>query len=246
MDTGLKGKVVLVTGASRNLGSAAALAFAGEGANLAICTSAKMKELNEVADGARKLGVKVVAEKCDVTDSAAVASFVKQARRELGSVDVADNIAGFRAETPFLEASWEEWTRAIDVNLSGPFHVCRNVLPVMKERRWGRIINISGVAPYLGGGATKAMVKLGIVGFTRGLAREFAPHGITVNCIGPGNIGRAEKDDHEADKPVRPTQPIQRPGRPEEVTSLMLHLASVDAGYTTGQCYLVNGGMYFQ
>ena len=246
MDTGLKGKVVLVTGASRNLGSAAALAFAGEGANLALCTSARMKELSEVADRARKLGVKVVAEKCDVTDGAAVAAFVKQARDQLGGVDVAVNLAGFRAESPFLEASWEEWTRAIDVNLGGPFHVCRNVLPLMIERKWGRIINISGVAPYTGGGATKAMVKLGIVGFTRGLAREVAPHNITANCIGPGTIGRTEKDGHEADKVVKSTQPIQRQGRPEEVTSLMLHLASVNAAYTTGQCYLVNGGMYFQ
>jgi NAD(P)-dependent dehydrogenase (short-subunit alcohol dehydrogenase family) len=246
MDIGLKGRTVLITGASRNLGSAAALAFAGEGANLAICTSAKMKELNQVADDARKLGVKVVAEKCDVTDGAAVAAFVKKTRDQLGSVDVAVNIAGFRAESPFLEATWEEWTHAIDVNLSGPFHVCRNVLPLMIERKWGRIINISGVSPYTGGGATKAMVKLGIVGFTRGLAREFAPHNITANCIGPGTIGRAEKEERESEKSVKSTQPIQRKGRPEEVTSIMLHLASAHAGYTTGQCYLVNGGMYFQ
>jgi NAD(P)-dependent dehydrogenase (short-subunit alcohol dehydrogenase family) len=246
MDIGLKGRTVLITGASRNLGSAAALAFAGEGANLAICTSAKMKELNQVADDARKLGVKVVAEKCDVTDGAAVAAFVKKTRDQLGGVDVAVNIAGFRAESPFLEATWEEWAHAIDVNLSGPFHVCRNVLPLMIERKWGRIINISGVSPYTGGGATKAMVKLGIVGFTRGLAREFAPHNITANCIGPGTIGRAEKDERESEKSVKSTQPIQRKGRPEEVTSIMLHLASAQAGYTTGQCYLVNGGMYFQ
>ena len=246
MDTGLKGRTVLVTGASRNLGSATALAFAGEGANLAICTSAKMKELNQVADEARKLGVKVVAEKCDVTDGAAVAAFVKKTRDQLVGVDVAVNIAGFRAESPFLEASFEEWSRAIDVNLTGPFHVCRNVLPSMIERKWGRIINISGIAPYMGSGATKAMVKLGIVGFTRGLAREFAPHNITANCIGPGTIERAERDGHEADRGVRPSQPIRRKGRPGEVTSLMLYLASEHASFTTGQCHLVNGGMYFQ
>ena len=246
MDTGLKGKNVLITGASRNLGSAAALAFAGEGANLAICTSSKMKELNQVAADARKLGVKVVTEKCDVTDGAAVAAFVKSAREQLGGVDVALNIAGFRAESPFLETGFEEWSRAIEVNLSGPYHVCRQVMPHMIERRWGRIINISGISPYMGGGATKAMVKLGIVGFTRGLAREFAPHNITANCIGPGTIGRAERDAHEHEREVRPSQPIRRKGRPEEVTSLMLHLASENAGFITGQCYLVNGGMYFQ
>lgn len=246
MDTGLKGKTVLITGASRNLGRLASIAFAREGANLAICTSAKMKELGEVAAEARALGAKVVAEKCDVTDSAAVAAFVKKTRDQLGRIDVAVNIAGFRAESKFLEGSFEEWTRAIAVNLTGPFHVCRNVLPSMIERRWGRIINISGISPYLGGGATKAMVKLGIVGFTRGLAREFAEHNITANCIGPGSIGRGERDAHESEKEVRAWQPIRRKGRPEEVTSLMLHLASENAGYTTGQCYLVNGGAYFQ
>lgn len=246
METGLKGKTVLVTGASRNMGRWAALAFAEEGANLAICTSARMKELGEVADAARARGVKVVAEKCDVTDAAAVAAFVKKTRDQLGRVDVAVNIAGFRAESPFLEASLEEWNQAIAVNLTGPFHVCRAVLPHMIERKWGRIINIGGVAPYLGAGAAKAMVKLGIVGFTRGIAREFAPHNITANCVAPGTIGRGERADHESDKTVRPMQPIQRKGRPEEVTSLMVHLASESAGFITGQSYLVNGGMYFQ
>ncbi|MCC7486981.1 MAG: SDR family oxidoreductase [Burkholderiales bacterium] len=246
MDTGLKGRNVLVTGASRNMGSAAALAFAGEGANLAICTSTRMGELNRVADDARRLGVRVVAERCDVTDGAAVSGFVKAAGRELGGVDVVVNIAGFRAESPFLETTFEEWTRAIDVNLTGPYHVCRQALPFMIESGWGRIINISGVSPYLGGGATKAMVKLGIVGFTRGLAREFGKHNITANCIGPGTIARADRDARESEKTVRDTQPIRRKGRVEECTSLMLHLAGVNAGYITGQCYLVNGGTYFQ
>ena len=245
MDTGLKGKAVLITGASRNLGRVAALAFAGEGANLALCTSRRMKELNAVADQAQSLGASVVAAQCDVTDGAAVAAFVRKAREKLGSVDVAVNIAGYRNEATFLEGSIEEWTRNIDVNLTGPFNVCRNVIPLMIERRWGRIINLSGVAPYLGGGAAKAMVKLGVVGFTRGLAREFAEHNITANCIGPGTIGRGERDAHESERELRPWQPIRRKGRPEEVTALMLHLASENAGYITGQCYLVNGGAYF-
>ena len=246
MDTGLKGRTVLITGASRNMGRVSALAFADEGANLALCTSARMKELGEVAEAARAKGAKVVAEKCDVTDKSAVDAFVKKTRETLGGVDVAINIAGFRAETPFLEASFEEWSRAIEVNLTGPFHICRAVLPIMIKQKWGRIINISGISPYMGGGAMKSAVKLGIVGFTRGIAREFAPHTITANCVGPGTIGRGERAEHESEKNVRPTQPIQRKGRPEEVTSLMLHLASENASYITGQCYLVNGGQYFQ
>lgn len=244
VDTGIKGKVVLITGASRNMGRVAALTFAREGANLAICTSTKIAALNQVADEARALGVAVVAEKCDVSDSAAVRDFVGKTRDELGGIDVAVNVAGYRCERGFLEESFEAWTRNIEVNLNGPFHICRQVIPLMIERRWGRIINVSGVAPFIGGGAAKAMVKLGIVGFTRGIAREFAGYNITANCIGPGYIAR-EHDTREVPKGLNPMQPIRRAGRPEEVTSLMLHLASENAGYITGQCYLVNGGSYF-
>lgn len=250
MDTGLKGKTVLITGASRNMGRLAALVFAREGANLAICTSTKMKELNQVADEARALGVSVVAEKCDVTDYDGVTRFVKIARDKLGGVDVAINLAVHRAEKPFLEESFEAWDRTIAVNLTGPGYVCRNVIPHMIERRWGRIINFSGIAPYLGTtnlgvGAAKAMVKLGIVGFTRGLAREFGAFNITANCVGPGDIQR-EFDPKANKKPPRGNKPIPRNGKPEEVASLLVYLASENAGYITGQSYLVNGGAYFQ
>ena len=245
MDTGLKGKTVLVTGASRNMGRAAALAFAREGANLAICTSTRMSELNGVADEARALGVRVVAARCDITDDKAVSMFVARAKAEFGGVDVAVNLAGYRCEQPFLEERDEAWHRNIGVNLTGPYHVCRHVLPLMMERRWGRIINTSGVAPYLGAGAAKAMVKLGIVGFTRGIAREFGPYNITANCFGPGRIARAPEATVE-EKPVRAAQALQRKGTQEEAVSLIIYLASEGAGFITGQCYLVNGGAYFQ
>jgi 2-hydroxycyclohexanecarboxyl-CoA dehydrogenase len=114
----------------------------------------------------------------------------------------------------------------------------------MIERKWGRIINFSGIAPFLGTGPAKAMVKIGIVGLTRGLAREFAEYNITANCIGPG-LFDVERDAFQRDKPLPPTQPIRRPGKPAECASLMLYLASENAGFITGQCYLMNGGMYF-
>ena len=245
MDTGLKGRTVLITGASRNMGEYAALAFAREGANLALCTSTKMDELEQVADKARALGVAVVACKCDVTDNGAVAGFVKQAHGTFGRIDVAVNLAGYRAERPFLEENLETVQRTIAVNLMGPYHVCHSVIPYMMERRWGRIINIAGIAPYMCMGAAKAMVKLGTVGFTRGLAREFGAHNITANCFGPGQIGRPY-DPLVTDKPMRSTQPIQRKGTPDEAVSLMVYLASEGAGFITGQCYLMNGGVYFQ
>lgn len=244
MDTGLKGRTVLITGASRNMGRLAALAYAREGANVAICTSTKMTELERVADECRALGARVVASQCDVADAASVRRFARLALDEFGAIDVAINNAVYRAEGGFLEQSDEAWRRNIEVNLNGPRHVCRAVLPSMIERRWGRIINFSGIAPFLGSWAAKAMVKLGIVGFTRGIAREFGAHNITANCIGPGTID-VERDAFQGEKGLRAEQPIRRLGKPEEVVSLMVYLGSEDAGFITGQCYLVNGGMYF-
>lgn len=245
MDTGLTGKNVLITGASRNMGRLAALQFAREGANLAICTSTKMQALHAVADEVRALGVKVIAVQCDVANRAEVHGFVQEACQRLGSVDVAINNAVYRAEGDFLTESDEVWERNIAVNLTGPRNVCQAVLPGMVERKWGRIINFSGIAPFLGIGPAKAAVKIGIIGLTRGIAREFGPHNITANCIGPG-VFDVERDAFQRDKPLHPMQPIRRLGKPEECTSLMLYLASEGASFITGQCYLVNGGMYFQ
>jgi NAD(P)-dependent dehydrogenase (short-subunit alcohol dehydrogenase family) len=245
METGLKGKTVLITGASRNMGRLAAIAFARERANVAICTSSKMKELNEVAAECRALGAQVVAEQCDVADAASVNAFVGKARAELGTVHVVLNNAVYRVDsTPFLEVADEAWDKSFRVNLGGPRNICRAVLPMMIKQCWGRIINFSGIDPFLGGSVTKGMAKLGIVGFTRGLAREFAGHEITANCISPGTID-SERDPELKPKALRPSQPIRRMGRAQEVVSLMLYLASEDAGFITGQTYMVNGGMYF-
>ena len=246
MDTGLKGKTVLITGASRNMGRVAAIAFAREGANLAICTSTKMDELGQVARECIDLGAKVVAERCDVADKASVNAFVAKAQDNLGSVHVVLNNAVNRgAEGSFLEEDDEAWANNMAVNLTGPRNICRAVLPLMVKQRWGRIINFSGVSPFLGGSVSKGMAKLGIIGFTRGVAREFAEHDITANCIGPGTID-VERDAFQKPKPLKAGQPIRRMGKQEEVASLAVYLASENAGFITGQCYLVNGGMYFQ
>jgi 3-oxoacyl-[acyl-carrier protein] reductase len=245
MDTGLKGKTVLITGASRNIGRVAALAFAREGANLVLCTSSKMDALRAVEREVRAAGAKVIAAQCDVSDPAAVANLVQRARQEFAAIDVAVNNAVYRAEGgSFLNQSFEKWTRNLEVNLNGPYHVCRAVLPGMIERRWGRIVNFSGIAPFLGHGVAKATVKTGIIGLTRGLATEFAAHNITANCIGPGTIA-VERDAFQNEKGLKATQPVRRLGKPEEIAELCVFLASEHAGYITGQCYLANGGMYY-
>ena len=245
MDTGLKGRTVLITGASRNIGHHTAVLFAREGANLAICTRRSMERLNQTASEVERAGAKVITGRCDVTDGDAVASFVKCTCEEFGSVDVVVNNAVYRAEGNLLEETDEAWTRNIDVNLNGPYHICKNAVPYMIQREWGRIINFSGIAPYLGTFPGKAMVKLGIVGFTRGLAKQFGEHNITANCIGPGRID-VERDAYQKKKNFHDHQLIRRYGTPDEVASVVVYLASEMAGYITGQCYLVNGGAYLQ
>ena len=247
METGLKGKTVLITGVSCNVVRDAAVAFAREGANLALCTSSKMEGLEETARLARAQGAEVLTHQCDVSDRAGVAGFVEAARKKFGGVDVAVNNAVYRTDTKdqgFLEQTFESWQRNIEVNITGPYHICRNVLPLMKARGWGRIVNFSGIAPFLGHGAPKAMAKVAIVGFTRGLATEFAPFGITANCIGPGTIG-TERETHLTEKKLHDVQPVRRLGNSGEVAELAVYLSSEQAAFITGQCYLINGGLFY-
>ena len=244
METGLKNRTVIITGASRNIGKLTALMLAQEGANLALCTRTHIAELEAVAEEAKSYGVKTLAAPCDVGDAAAVNDFVAQAVETFGRIDVMINNAVYRGETDFLTQTDEQWENNLAVNLTGPRNFCRAVLPHMMEHQWGRIINYSGISPYLGHGAAKAMAKLGIVGFTRGIASEYGAYNITANCIGPGTID-VERDSWQKDKPLRPGQPIRRLGKQEEIASLAVYLASENAGYITGQCYLANGGEYF-
>jgi NAD(P)-dependent dehydrogenase (short-subunit alcohol dehydrogenase family) len=243
--TGLEGRTVLITGAGRNIGRRMAVMFAEEGANLALCTSSNMAGLDTTAGEVEAAGAKVLTMQCDVTDPGSVADFVAKAHGKFGSLDVVVNNAVFRSEGDLLEEPVDAWQRNIDVNLNGPYYVCKNAVPHMVERGWGRIINFSGIAPYLGSFPGKSMVKLGIVGFTRGLAKQYGAHNITANCIGPGHI-EVERDAFQVKKGVFDQQPIRRSGQPDEVAGLAIYLASEYGGYVTGQCLLANGGAYMQ
>lgn len=246
MKTGLEGRAVLITGAGRNIGRRMAVMFAEEGANVAICTSRNMAGLDATAGEAERAGAKVLARQVDVTDPDAVAEFVKSAHSEFGRIDVVVNNAVYRSEGDLLAESEDAWMRNIAVNLHGPYYMCKAAVPYMVDARWGRIVNFSGIAPYLGSYPGKSMVKLGIVGFTRGLAKQYGKFGITANCIGPGHIEVERDDFQDKNKGVFAHQAIQRSGNPDEVAALAIYLASQNGGYVTGQCYLVNGGAYFQ
>lgn len=249
MDMGLAGKVVLITGAGRNIGRATAEAFAAEGSRLVLATRRSGDLLEQTADACRAAGAEVVTALCDVGDENQVKAMVQTAERAFGSVDVLVNNAANRIQGPFLEQSNEDWRATSAVNLDGPIFASRAVLPGMVERGWGRIVNYSGVSAYRGGGALKAAVKLGIVGFTRGLAREFGKHGVTVNAIAPSAIEGERDPGTERDVDISgidPKMPIPRFGQPEEVAALVVYLCSKHAGFVTGQTYHINGGDILQ
>ncbi len=235
---------MIITGSARNIGRETALQFADEGANVVLCTRQSMDRLEEVATEVREIGVEALTVQCDITDESSVADMIGATVKTFGGIDVVVNNAVYRGESEFFDIDHESWQRNIDVNLTGPFNVCKHAIPHMVVGDWGRIVNYSGIAPYLGHGAAKSLVKLGIVGFTRGLAYEFGKNNITANCIGPGLID-VERDEWQRDKPLPPGQPIRRLGTPEEIASLVVYLSSQQAGYITGQCYLANGGHYF-
>ncbi|MDE2838779.1 MAG: SDR family NAD(P)-dependent oxidoreductase [Chloroflexota bacterium] len=249
MDMGLAGRVVFITGAGRNIGRATAEAFAAEGARLVLTTRRSGGLLEETANACRAAGAEVVTALCDVGDEDQVKAAVATAEYAFGGVDVLVNNATNRVAGPFLEQSNEDWRATAAANLDGPIFASRAVLPGMVERGWGRIVNYSGVSAYRGGTALKAAVKLGIVGFTRGLAREFGRHGVTVNAIAPASIEGERDPGTERDVDVSgidPKLPIPRFGRPEEVAALVVYLCGKHAGYVTGQTFHINGGEILQ
>lgn len=246
MQTGLAGKVVLITGATRNHGRAGALAFAEEGAHLLLCTRQSMDLLEETAHLASSFGVKIVTGRCDVTDEEQVKAFVHKGLSALGHIDVVVNNAGWRARGDLLSISTENWLATMGVNLHAPFLICQAVLPGMVQRRWGRIINYSGIAGFRGSTGTTA--KMAGEGLTRAIAREYGKYNITANLIGPGSIAVIRTPGQEVpggEGTGIEAIPIPRQGTIDECTATVVFLASEQASYITGQTYLVNGGAYF-
>jgi 3-oxoacyl-[acyl-carrier protein] reductase len=249
MDLGLEGKVALITGSGRNIGRVTAKLLADQGVNLVLCTRQNSEQLDEVADEACKSGVKAVAQLCDISKEDDVTALAKRAFDEFGRVDILVNNATHRVHGKFFNLTPEQWSYVIAVSLSGPYHLCRALMPTMVENNWGRVISYSGNSAFRGNGASTATVKLGIVGFTRSLAKEFGKHNITANCIAPGSIRveRTPGTERESDitGEISKDVPVPRFGTQEEVASLVAYLASDRASYITGQCIPINGGVFF-
>src|SRR5262245_58830829 len=247
METGLKDRVVLITGATRNHGKATALAFAAEGANLLLCTRQSMDLLRETARLATDLGSKVIAKQCDVTVEAQVIDLIQSGLNEFGRIDVLINSAGWRVHGDVLNLNMAEWQAALDVNVHALFRTCKAVIPSMVERRWGRIINYTGNS-FMRGILGPGTLKMATLGFTRAIAKEYGEFNITANCLAPWAITVERNPGHTSSgiPAVRVEgQAIPRRGTIAECAALAVFLASDQAGYITGQNYAVNGGAYF-
>jgi 3-oxoacyl-[acyl-carrier protein] reductase len=241
----LQDKVAIVTGASRGIGKAIALALATEGASVAVNYASSSTAAEAVVAEIIAMGGQAIALQADVSQPEAVENFVKAVMEKWGKIDVLVNNAGITKDTLLLRMGLEEWQAVINLNLTGVFLCTKAVSKIMLKQKSGRIINIASVAGQMGnpGQANYSAAKAGVIGFTKTVAKEMAPRGITVNAVAPGFIATDMTEDLKADEILK-FIPLGRYGQPEEVAGLVSFLAANPAAaYITGQTFNVDGGM---
>lgn len=248
----LKGKIALVTGASRGIGRATALLFAQEGAGVAVNYLKSLKHASEVVDSIRKAGGQAIAVRADVSQKAEVTSMAEAVMGEFGKIDILVNNAGVLDSSDFSGLSEESLDRLMAVNVKGVVYCAQSVAPHMIERRYGKIINlgsIAGLGTAMPGTTPYALTKAAVASFTKRLAFELGPHGINVNAICPGVIptdmvtDATPPDKLEAKLEVWAKRAmLGRVGRAEEVAHAALFLASDESSFVTAQLLTVDGG----
>lgn len=243
----LSGRVSLVTGASRGIGRAIALALADAGSDL-VLSARRMEALENVARECETRGVRARPVVIDLAAAASIGVGAEQALKEFGRLDHLVNNAGVTSDGLLLRMKREEWERVLTVNLTGAFEMTRAVLPVMVRARYGRIVNISSVVALMGnpGQANYCAAKAGLVGFTKSLAREVASRSITVNAVAPGFIDTemTRALPGEARDRMAGLIPLGRLGTPEDVAAGVAFLLGPGAAYITGEILNISGGLY--
>lgn len=243
----LEGEIALVTGASRGIGQAIALALAGAGAAVAGTATTEAGASN-IGDILKENGYRGIGLVLNVTDQSSVDTTISQVAESLGAPTILVNNAGITRDNLLMRMKDADWDSIIDTNLSSVYRLSKACLRAMMKARKGRIVNISSVVGASGnaGQTNYAAAKAGMIGFTKSLAREVGSRGITVNCVAPGFI------DTDMTRSLEQSQrnqlvagiPLGRLGSPEDIAAAVLFLASDQAGYITGETMHVNGGMH--
>ncbi len=245
----LEGKVALVTGSGRNIGRATALKLAAEGASVVVNARTNRDEAETVAAEARALGVDALPVLADVADRDQVGAMVAAAMARFGKIDILINNAAIRPHKPFIELTLDDWERVRGVVLDGAFYCTHAVIPSMVKNQFGRILFFTGEGAF-NGGAQRSHVsaaKMGLIGFARGLASEFAPHNIRVNVVSPGRIDTTRDMSWYPQGGMSKTSdiPLGCLGTVGDLAAACLFLVADDCGFITGQTLHVNGGAAF-
>lgn len=243
----LDGRVALITGASKGLGKAMALALGAAGASLAL-VSRNLEQLNEVGRAVKEAGGDARAFRADVSSEDQVQKLARDVVGAFGKVHILINNAGVNLRKPLVEFTLEEWRRVMDTNVTSVFLMCRSFIPHMKGAGYGRIINMTSIMSWtsLPGRAAYSASKTALLGVTRALALELAADGITVNGISPGpfatEMNTALMQNPEINQQFISKIPLGRWGRVEEIGQLALYLCSEEAGFITGTDIRIDGG----
>ena len=246
----LEGKNALVTGGSQGIGAAASLELAREGANVCLTYRKHDTEAKKYADEIRKMGRKAIAIKCDISSFAEAENVVKTAIKEFGGLDILVNNAGMNWDGVSWKMSEEQWDRVIEVNLKGYFNFTRQVAPIFKDQKYGKIINITSINGMRGkfGQSNYSASKAGIIGFTKAVAKELGAFNVNVNAVAPGLIETTMlRESDSRDKIVDMAMNeivLKRVGQPEDLANVVAFLASDKARHITGEVIKVDGGQY--
>ncbi len=246
-DFSLVGKKAYVTGGSRGIGRAVALALASAGADVAIGCNTSSDSVEEVCQSIREAGRKAEFYPHDLSRPEEVTRACGEVLEAFEGIDILVNNAGITRDRSFKKMASTDWNEVIDTNLSSVFHVTKPFIDGMAERGWGRVVNISSVVGVIGnfGQANYAAAKAGMIGLTKTLAREYARKGVTVNAVAPGFIRTRMVDGipEKAIEAVVAMTPVGRLGDPAEIGAAVLYLASPAAGFITGHVLDINGGL---
>ena len=242
-------RIAFITGASRGIGRACALALSAGGAKV-VLAARKLEKLEEVAAEIRARGAEAYVVGIDLASQDSVKEAFSKTSKEFGRIDILINNAAVTRDGLALRMKRDDWDAVLQTNLSGSFFCIQQVLPAMVRERWGRIVNITSVVAESGnaGQANYAASKAGLIGLTKSLAQELASRNITVNAVAPGFVETdmtASLSD-ELKAKITESVPLKRIGRPEEVAAAVNFLAGDDAAYITGHVLDVNGGMFMR